>query len=166
MKWSENDSLFFKELKDGFSWQQLPALFFSLHKLDVVMPDLKVRSSIDEAHKWLGENDLIVGGHYIEIKSRNEHFVDSGSFPYDTIFVDTVSGYDAKETKPLAYVMISRPTGSMLCIRGDNPGGWSVERKFDRTRKIWDDFYVCPKGRLQPLDALIHFIANNKKDKS
>jgi hypothetical protein len=158
MKWQHNDNLFFKELKEGFKWQQLPALFFTLHGCNVDMPDLSIRESIKEAHKWLGETDMLVNGQYVEIKSRNEPFTDFESFPYATIFVDTVSGYDAKETKPIAYVMISRPTGAMLCIKGDQSNAWSIERKFDRTRKIWDDFYMCPKSRLQTMDVLISFL--------
>lgn len=158
MQWNQNDKLFFSELRNGFNWQSLPALFFKLHGLNVEMPELKVRSSIDEAHNWLSETDLIVNGHFIEIKSRNESFTTPKSFPYDTIFIDTVSGYDAKEKKPTAYIMISRPTGSMLCIRADKSNGWTVERKFDHVRKIWDDFYLAPRKRLQTLDALLKFI--------
>lgn len=156
--WSKNDDLFFKELKHGFDWQSLPALFFRLHGLDVEMPRLRVRSSIKEAQNWLNETDLIVNGNHIEIKSRNESFTTPGSFPYSTIFIDTVSGYDAKEKKPTAYIMVSRPTGCMLCIRADNPKGWTIERKFDRVRKIWEDFYLAPRNKLQTMDALVSFI--------
>ena len=156
--WSENDDLFLSELKSGFDWQSLPALFFKLHGLNVEMPSLRVRSSIKEAHNWLDETDLIVNGHSIEIKSRNENFTTPRSFPYPTIFVDTVSGYNAKKKKPTAYIMISRPTGSMLCIRADNSSGWTTERRFDRVREIWDDFYLAPKERLQALDTLLKFI--------
>ncbi len=156
--WSKNDDLFLSELKSGFDWQSLPALFFKLHGLSVEMPDLRVRDSIRDAHNWLNETDLIVNGHFIEVKSRNESFITSRSFPYSTIFVDTVSGYDAKEKKPTAYIMISRPTGSMLCLRANNSNGWTTERKHDRVRKIWDDFYVAPRENLQTLDALVKFI--------
>ena len=156
--WGDNDKLFFSELKNGFDWQSLPALFFKLHGLNVGMPSLKIRSSIKDAHNWLNEPDLIVNGHHIEIKSRNESFTTPRSFPYSTVFIDTVSGYDAKKKKPTAYIMISRPTGNMLCIRAGSSNGWTVEHKFDHVRKIWDDFYLSPKERLQTLDVLLQFI--------
>ena len=160
MHWSENDNLFLGELKNGFDWQSLPALFFKLHGLDVEMPNLKIRPSIKVAHNWLNETDLIVNGRFIEVKSRNEKFTTPKSFPYPTIFVDTVSGYNAKNEKPIAYVMISRPTGNMLCVRADNPGGWAINKRFDNVRKIWDDFYLSPKERLQTLDVLVKFLKN------
>ena len=145
LSWKHNDDLFFKELKEGHAWQELPATFFRLHGLSVEIPELKVRESIDQAEQWISTVDLIVAGRKLEIKSRNEIFTSPMSFPYDTVFVDTVSGYDAKNPKPLAYIMISRPTGAMLCLKANNSNGWNIEKKFDNVRKIHDDFYMCKK---------------------
>ena len=158
VNWSENDTLFFKELKEGHQWQYLPAVFFQLHGLLVEVPELRVRDSIQEACKWKDSVDLIVNGRLIEVKSRNEHFTSSASFPYHTILVDTVSGYKAKETKPLAYVMISRPTGAMLTLKATSSKGWLIETKYDRIREIHDEFFVSDRANLQTLDCLVAFI--------
>jgi hypothetical protein len=163
-KWQNNDELFFKELKQGYYWQHLPLTFFELHGLEVQMPELKFRASIKEAEKWKNSSDLIVNGFIIEVKSRNESFTSPESFPYETILVDTVSGYDAKDVKPLAYIMISRPTGAMLTLRSTSSKGWQKESKFDNIRKITDDFYLCKKKRLQTLDVLVSYIKNLPKD--
>lgn len=161
--WKNNDELFFKELKEGHSWQQLPALFFKLRGLSVEIPELKIRSSIEEAHKWIDTPDLLVNGHIIEVKSRNESFVSGDSYPYKTAFVDTVSGYNSKITKPLAYVIISRPTGAMVVLKTLSSKGWSIESKFDHIRKIKEDFYVCKPKHLQTLDVLVSYIKRNEK---
>lgn len=156
--WSTNDALFFKELKEGHNWQYLPATFFHLSGLQVEIPELRIRSSIQEAQKWKDSADLIVQGQLIEVKSRNERFITPESFPYSTIFIDTVSGYDAKKIKPLAYVMISRITGSMLAMRSTSNKGWMIESRWDHVRKIHDDFYVGSKNNLQTLDILVSYI--------
>lgn len=90
----------------------------------------------------------------------NETFTSGQSFPYDTVFVDTVSGYEAKETKPLAYVIISRPTGAMVILKTLSSKGWAVESKFDHTRKIQENFYVCKRKHLQTPDVLVSYIKN------
>lgn len=136
----------------------MPALFFRLQGFQVEIPELKIRSSIKEANKWINSSDLIVNGAVIEVKSRNESFTSKLDYPYETVFVDTVSGYDAKETKPLAYIIISRPTGVMLCLKTLSAKGWKIESKFDRVRKIRENFYVCEPKRLQTLNFLTSFL--------
>jgi hypothetical protein len=152
--WNQNDDLFFSELKEGYAWQQLPALFFVLQGLPVRMPALTVRESIRDAGEWLSSEDLIVNDHVLEVKSRNERFVSPGTFPFDTVFVDTVTGFESKETKPLAYIMVSRKTGAMLWLYTDN-SLWSKLSRFDRVRKIQENFYAAPRELLRPLDSLI-----------
>lgn len=161
--WKDNDELFIKELKAGHQWQNLPALFFKLHGLEVEIPELTIRTSIKEAGKWKDAPDLIVNGHIIEVKSRNEIFTSPDSFPYETAFVDTVSGYDSKKVKPLAYVFISRPTGAMLVLKTNSAKGLTVESKFDHVRKIQENFYVCKRKHLQNINLLVSFIKSNVK---
>lgn len=156
--WAQNDKLFFSELKSGYEWQFIPAMFFKLQGFSVEVPELTIRSNIDEADKWIESKDLIVNGYHIECKSRNEEFTNSGDYPYDTCFIDTVSGYDAKTIKPLAYIIISRKTGSMLCIQSESNHGWKVEEKFDHVRKIRERFYTCQKNRLHPMSKLNAYI--------
>ena len=159
--WAENDDLFFSQLKEGFEWQKLPKLFFELHGLHVEMPELTIRDSIQNAGSYMSSKDLIVNGRIIETKSRNESFTYPISFPYRTIFIDTVSGFDGKKVKPLAYVFTSRPTGSMICLMSETHNQWQKERKFDRVRKITDEFYVASRTLCVSLDELIEVLKNN-----
>lgn len=162
MNWKDNDKLFFKELKEGYEWQKLAATFFEDRGLTVQMPELSIRDSFEEAGEYLDTKDLLVNGHIIEVKSRREKFTSAEDFPYSTIFVDTVAGYDSKVTKPLAYVMISRETKTMLCLPSwKRPKYWTQEKRFDRIRKIYETFYMCPKNRLQSLEDLVIYIKSN-----
>ncbi|MCK9567628.1 hypothetical protein M0R72_01600 [Candidatus Pacearchaeota archaeon] len=153
--WAENDELFFSQLKEGFEWQKLPKLFFELHGLKVEMPELTIRDSIADAGAYMSSKDLIVNGQTIETKSRNEAFTYPLSFPYKTLFVDTVSGFDGKKKKPLAYVFISRPTGSLICLMTSTISSWTIEEKFDRVRKITDRFYLADRKLCTTLDELV-----------
>jgi hypothetical protein len=169
MSWKDNDALFFKELREGYEWQKLVATYFQVSGLDVQMPELTFRVSFEEAGEYIDTKDLIVNGHIIEVKSRREHFTSAKDFPYHTAFVDTVAGYDAKITKPLAYVMISRETKAMLCLPSFNkPDYWTIENRFDRVRKINENFYMAPKNKLRNLENLVQQIKNrslnNKED--
>lgn len=155
MKWSENDTLFKKELEEGQAWQNHVGNFLRLSGLDVHIPPLTVRESIKEAGKWSDSKDLIVKDQVIEVKARNERFTIPESFPYDTIFVDTVSGYEAKKVKPIAYINISKQTGSMIALPSTSSIGWLTENRFDHVRKIYDDFYLAPKMRFHVIDVLV-----------
>jgi len=156
--WAQNDTLFINELKAGYQWQYIPAIFFKLNGLSVEIPELTIRDNISEADKWLESKDLIVNGYTIECKSRNEEFTNKTDYPYGTCFVDTVSGYDAKTIKPIAYIIISRKTGSMLCIQSSDNSSWGIEEKFDHVRKIREKFYTCGSNRLHPLSKLTNYI--------
>jgi hypothetical protein len=161
--WSENDELFKKELMEGHDWQSFPALFFQLHKLKVEIPALSIREHISEADKWKDSFDLIVEGIPLENKSRNEEFTCSADFPYHTIIVDTVKGYDIKTIKPFGYIMVSKPTGCLLWLPSLYSNKWTKETKFDNTRKINDEFYVCETKYLQHINTLLNKLKRAKK---
>jgi len=162
VNWRDNDALFFKELREGYEWQKLVAAYFEKSGLNVQMPELTIRDSFEKAGEYIDTKDLLVNGYVIEVKSRREGFTTAKSFPYDTIFVDTVLGYDSKVTKPLAYVMVSRETKAMLCLPSySKPDYWTQETRFDRVRKINETFYMAPKNKLRSLDALVEQIKIN-----
>lgn len=162
-QWAENDELFISELKKGHQWQTLPQVFFQLQGLKVEMPDLSVRSNIAEAGHWINTTDLIVEGNPLEVKSRDEAFTAPDTFPYSTIIVDTVAGFDAKKEKPIAYIMISRKTGCMLALASNSQSQWEIQERFDHVRKITDKFYFASTSLLRPLNTLVNFLRKNGK---
>jgi len=157
--WFSNDALFFDQLKKGYAWQHLPAVFFRCSGLAVEIPNLTVRQDVSEASRWTkSDTDLIVDGHVIEIKSRGERFTCAADFPYDEPFVDTVAGYDAKKPPPVAYVFVSQITGAMLAINSQTKTFFRIVAKHDRVRNIDENFYVCQRSALRTMDQLVRYI--------
>jgi len=154
--WLANDELFLRELREGHAWQMLPATFFTLAGLRVEVPALRERERQSQARQWSDTTDIVLNGWPIEVKSRREAFTSNIDYPYKTAFVDTVSGFEAKTTKPLAYVLVSRPTGAMLCLSvAKTRAVWKVVEKRDRVRDIDERFYVVGSRHLQPVGVLV-----------
>lgn len=164
LAWSKDTEKFKKELTDGFAWQELPAVFLKIHGFQVEMPTLVFRDSIKDASKFFETKDLIVNGKRIEVKSRKEKFSTPDDFPYSTAIIDTVKKLDGRDEVPHAYIMISRFTGCMLWANPQNREGWKIEKKFDRTRKYWDSFYIMPKNDLLTMDSFLDFIKDKPHD--
>ena len=157
--WFKNDDLFFAQLKAGYDWQFLPAIFFRCCGLRVEIPKLTVRENVADAPAWTdSDTDLIVNGRVIEVKSRGEHFTHPKDFPYDEPFVDTVAGSDAKNPKPFAYVFVSQITGGMVCVATSTSKRFRILAKHDHVRNIDERFYVCDRTMLRTMDRLVYFL--------
>ena len=159
--WSENDELFIKELKEGHEWQSYPALFFKLHGLKVEMPKLTIRENISEADKWKDSFDFIIEDLPFEHKSRNIEFTCPQDYPYDTVFIDTVKGWDQKAIKP-SYIFTSKTTGCMLWLPAMYSEKFTKVTKFDRVRNINEEFYVIDPKYLQHISTLLKKLKRNK----
>lgn len=124
------------------------------------MPDLEIRESIRKAGKWLETYDLLVNGKQIEIKSRPFAFTNAEDWPHNRLpaIVDAKKKWDAKTTKPFAYVFISKPTGAMLatCSVEDAAKRWRTMTFKDRTRNFKDKFYVVDNTYLVTMDKLVN----------
>jgi len=95
----------------------------------------------------------------LEIKARTLSFTnDPASFPYDTVIVDTVKGYEIKEAKPLAYVLYSEPTGCLLAVAPSTRPYWVKESLYASNVGFVDQFYLCPREYLRPMSSLIERI--------
>jgi hypothetical protein len=165
MKWRDNDELFLNELHKGYAWQAFVASFFACSGLSVHLPSLTVRENVSEVEAWTrGDFDLRVNGMIVEVKSRGESFTSPADFPYDEPFVDTVSGYEAKGTKPVAYVFVSQITGCMVATATNNVARFTVVKRHDRIRDIDENFYVCPRSALRTMDKLVGYLRRKAKD--
>ena len=95
----------------------------------------------------------------LEIKARTLSFTnDPASFPYDTVIVDTVKGYEIKEAKPLAYVLYSEATGCLLAVAPSTRPYWVKESLYASNVGFIDQFYLCPREYLRPMSSLIERI--------
>ena len=101
------------------------------------------------------QTDLLVNGLSIEVKSRSLRFSDQpGSFPYSTIFVDTVPGWNAKVHKPDFYVFVSQQTSQVLVLDGKTSGHWQQKPSRDRGRGIVDRVFEAPREMLRTAETL------------
>jgi hypothetical protein len=165
--WLDNDELFERELAAGHHYAELVAKRLRDDGLVVEVTPMAWRSTIEERAAFANEFDLRVGTKrpaVIDVKSRRERFTAPGDFPYETAFVDTVSGWNAKATKPLAIIMVSQITEAMAVIPVSTESTWTTREVYDRTRKIRDRFYEVRRERLRPLSDLVEWLRAREAD--
>src|SRR5689334_18766566 len=116
--WFSNDELFRRELSVGHQYAELVAARLREEGLHVVVTPMEVRADIDDRHRFANEFDLLVGERapcIIDVKSRDLAF-SGDDYPYPSAFVDTVGGWNAKATKPMAIVLVSQRTQAMRVV--------------------------------------------------
>lgn len=165
--WIQNDELFFKELATGNKWAQFVASHLNSVGVPCYTPEGKVRSHISEISSFSeNEKDIVftdMSGH-LEVKSRNLSFGDSvESYPYDSAFVDTLDGWNKKKEKPLAVVLVSQKTSSMLVVPVSSSGSWGSESKYDRVRGIFETWITVNREYLKPMSELVSWLKTRTK---
>lgn len=148
-KWFENDELFGKELAIGRKWEGVVADRLNSLGFSVVVPECNLNSiecKTERRAAAVDAVDLYVNGLIIEVKSRAYKFTCADDFPYDTIAIDTKSGFDAKTDKPAVYICISQITGDWTALDVEKTREhWVVSKRFDRKRGIPVVSYDCHK---------------------
>lgn len=164
-----SDDIFFRELKIGRAHEVIVGEALRRHKIKCTFEtEVECDSDFEERQKkYAGSPDIVLAnGDVIEVKSRNLDFDDDpDSFPYPTVFVETVSSWKGHKPTPLAVVNISQITGDMLVIMGYDEPNWTAEKKFDRVRGIYDTWYMADKDQLESFDFLVGYIKSNATKK-
>jgi len=160
--WAQNDVLFRSLVSEGHAWQTLPYVFLSLAGLTVEMPALSIRNDISQADAWLETYDLKIAHLTLEVKSRPFAFTSPRDWPAPRLpaFLDTVKKWEAKSTKPFAYIFISKATGGMVatCATAEARGRWGRLSRRDRVRDINEDFYTVGRKHLVTMDILVRAV--------
>lgn len=170
-RWLGDDERFRSELAKGHTYARHVAHLLMERGLTVQLPPSRFRSHVSERGQWSQDVDLWVGrecrdGHDhvgpgrlpIEVKSRDLAFTSAADYKYPTAFVDTKSGYEKKQRKPSATILVSRPTGGLLVIRKTTQPLWTEKDGFDHKRQIPDVWLHCPKSALQPFEGFVNDI--------
>lgn len=127
--------------------------------IDCYAPPIKfARNKEERDYMTKYETDIVLTKlqDCLEVKSSSRYFTDDlQSYPNDTLFVDTVSGFDAKVFKPLAYVFVSQKGNGVLCLSPKTKHSWKVVEAYDSVRNITDRFYSVSKQLLQPYSLLV-----------
>jgi len=163
------DDIFFRELEIGLQHEEIVADALRAHKIKC-KTSTNMEQGLDyeeRKEKYCGSPDIVLpNGDVIEVKSRNLAFEDDpDSFPYPTVFVETISSWKGHDPPPIAVVNISQITGEMLVIMGYDEPNWTIEKKFDRVRKIWDTWYMADRNHLETFDFLVGYIKGNATKK-
>ena len=150
----------FMELGHGYN-EKVASVLNNL-ELDCYCPELAFAKDWQEVKEMtVNEKDVVftkINGH-LEVKSRALKFTsDPQSFPYGTLMVDTVSGYEQKLEKPLAYVIVSQHTNDLLVIPNYTYEYWTQETKYDPARNLTDTFYLCPRELVKPFPYLVDYL--------
>jgi hypothetical protein len=157
--WNFGRDLFEAELQEGHTWAQRVHERFLYHGLASRLTPYSICDDLDDRWMYAQEQDIHVWDYPIEVKSRRLEFTqDPRSYPYGSAFVDTVFGWDRKETKPLAVVLVSRVTSDMLVVSHKSQQSWGKESSYDRVRNMGEEWYTCPKGLLLPFETLTDWL--------
>lgn len=159
--WLQNDGLFKEQLAIGHRWAEHVVSILTAAGLDAEATPMSVRATVEDRGQYAQELDIVVEGIRVECKSRKLRFTDSpSSYPYRTAFLDTVSGWDAKETKPTAVVLVSQLTGACLVIPvRTSRDSWTTRAIHDRVRNIDERCYECPRELLLPMATFVDWLA-------
>lgn len=161
LDWFKNDDLFFSELEKGHRYTIEVARRLRLLGIDANITQITKRIHVDDRDLYEDEADIIIPGsplYVVEVKSRDLYFECAHDFPYQTIFVDTVNGWDKKNPKPIAVVNVSRQTLGMAVIRASTSAHWGIKIAHDHVRDINDTFYIMDRDRLVGFGSLVEYL--------
>jgi hypothetical protein len=148
-----------KAYTEGHGYNEEVANRLRAEGIRCTVPELTfARNSGERRYMTRTEKDIICNDLelVLEVKSRSLKFTGViKKFPDWDIIVDTVSGFDQKEIKPYAYIMISQVTKEILVVPTKTRFTWTKEKRFDPFRKHWDTFYKCQKDYFITWDEFI-----------
>ena len=156
-----SQELFVSELKIGHKWAEYVAEILNSANIKCEATPMKIAKTEKERLSFATEKDVVfqnMPGH-IEVKSRRLNFNEHpNSYPKTTAFVDTEFGWKLKNPLPLAVVLVSQETGSLIVIPVSSMSTWTTTRRFDNIRKIEDTFLLVHKKHLKPWSEFIDWL--------
>jgi hypothetical protein len=148
-------------MTEGHTYNEYVAGILQSFDIDCHVPELEIAKNEEDIRRMtVNEKDIILSdGRCLEVKSRNLYFDDDPtSFPYNELLVDTVSGYEAKAIKPLAYVFVSQKSKRMFALPAYTRDSWKITKKYDNKRKHEDKFYLATTDLCRPFAALVNHL--------
>jgi 4-hydroxy-3-methylbut-2-enyl diphosphate reductase IspH len=151
MTFTMKKELFLKELAIGSQWAEYVAAELNAQGIPCEATEMRVAKTQEEIQEFT-ENDqdvvLLNGSGHFEVKSRRLSFTNYLNYPYDTVFLDTTSGWSQKKTKPIAYLIVSQETGAIIAIPTDTHSEWETTTAFDRIRQFSDTWYTAHRHQM------------------
>lgn len=161
----QSTAVFRSEAAIGQQWSQKVASTLNNLGVNCYATPLEFATSVEDRARFENEQDVIFTSQTgcIEVKSRRLKFTDDpNSYPYDTAFVDTVLGWDKKNPKPLAVVLVSQLTAAKLVIPVSTQQQWGRVNAYDRVRHFRENWYTVNKTMLTPFSQLVEWLQNRQ----
>jgi hypothetical protein len=159
--WLKNDKLFFEQLEIGHSWANYVAQKICERDISCYATQMEKRKNANDRFRFRSEKDILFNNMpgYLDVKANSYNFGDDPqTFPYKSPFVDTAHGWSKKPEKPLAVLLVSQQTGSIIVIPVSTEKMWVPIKKFDRIRKIEDTFLTIDKSLIKTFDEFIEWL--------
>ena len=159
-RFSYDNESFLKRFDGSHPHVQRVARMLREAGIDVDVPSPRIRGALAEAEEFSKkEMDILLpaSNEIIEVKSRNIAWRDLADYPFDDMIVDTVSGFDKKARKPLAYVIVSALDlrGTPLIAFSAGRSKWTKEQRYDKVRGLRDWYYHAAKKNITTFDELV-----------
>jgi len=155
-----------KAFLEGGEWAKHVALLLNQAGVSCHAPAVQIaRNNAERRNMTLNEKDILLDDFdfCLEVKStKGDHTTDIKEFPWRSLFVDTVSGYDAKIEKPFAYIIVSKVTGDPVCILTETYPKWSIKTTRDENQHITESFYSASASLLISFDELVGILLDLK----
>ncbi len=114
-----------------------------LKKAGVIVVKPEYPEGMSASYYTQNQVDLIANDKVLEVKGRNLEFNNIATYPYPTIFVEGVTGFDSKVAVPDYYVNVSNVTGAVIYLDvAATRDTWTIEPVRDRQRNYKYDMYV------------------------
>ena len=153
--------------KQGGNWSKYVAGVLQSRGVRCSAPDIQIATTTAQReYMTRHEQDIIFdwNNEALEVKSSSRDFTnDCLNYPYKSLFVDTVSSFDSKIVKPLAYVFVSQKAKGLVCISPKSKNHWRKVQAFDKQRQINELFYSASKDLLIPFDDLVNHLLQHQK---
>ena len=146
-------------MTEGHSYNEMVAERLRAEGIGCTVPELELVTKDEDIRRLTKtEKDIILdNGLILEVKSRGIGFSEDPSLYWQKdLYVDTVSGYEAKEIKPYAYVMVSQKSGNMIVVHSNTKEHWFKKTVTDPYRKVTDVFYKIEKRHITTWTSLIN----------
>jgi hypothetical protein len=160
-RWGDNDPLFRQEARKGQHFAEYVATLLQNCGFSAYATPLEFAATIKDRERFINEQDVVFEDRpgCIEVKSRDLTFSGKpASYPFDTAFVDTKTGWDLKSPKPLAVVLVSQRNNHVLVIKPSTQPSWTIKQSFDRVRKINESWYQVRKSHLVCFSNLCNWL--------
>jgi len=156
----------------GHGYNQKMAKRLQDRGVDCYPPSLRFADDTPEARFEFTQNekDIVLNNPsgLIEVKSSSTYWEDGDPSSirsnFSSVFVDTVSSYEEKLIKPIAYILVSQHTDGVLVVPVTTKPLWQVKKNlYDKKQGIFDDFYLVEFQHLKTFDELVSHIMKQQQ---